>query len=124
MPLPEKWSGIFYGKETCGDFLFDMDGETFVSFVQEHPEQVPPFLAAGAVFDLTMHGYKERAEDLLVYARESWPDSPWDWLENMLKTLDEIIFQQERVLPEPIRGLISHDMQMAFCGFSIQVVPL
>ncbi|MDP4038345.1 MAG: hypothetical protein Q8P54_00010 [bacterium] len=76
MPLPETWDGVFYGKETNGDMLFDLDPDEFVSTLACHRPD-GEFLVAGGVFDLFWNNEKDRAIKLMDLGHTMWPNAPW-----------------------------------------------
>lgn len=76
MPLPEKWDGIFYSKETHGDMIFDLSPEQFVGDLADHRGDAP-FLVAGACFDLLWNGEAERCDKLVEIARKRWTNELW-----------------------------------------------
>jgi len=100
MPLPDAWHGIFYGKESGGELLFDLDPQEFIQFIKEDTPNSPQFLIARAYFDLIINDHAERAQALLTAARERWPDSPWG-------TLVEIAQQGKLALPNENKDVSS-----------------
>lgn len=87
MPLPEGWKGIFYGKETCGDLLFDMSAQEFVDLLLSDPVSAPDpqFLTAGACFDLLINGQEERGLELIGIGKAKWPEYEWGIIEELFK---------------------------------------
>jgi hypothetical protein len=90
MSLPDDWDGIFYGKETSGDMLFDLTPEEFISTIlKQRPGE--EFLIAGAICDLLWNKQFEIAEEMLGKAKNICQDQPWEALPAILITAQQIL---------------------------------
>ncbi|MBI4118490.1 MAG: hypothetical protein HY455_03080 [Parcubacteria group bacterium] len=79
MGLPQGWDGIFYGLETNGDMLFDLEPEALIAELLKYPKQAA-FLVAGAITDLFIHDpNSEKAIELvrLACTHPSLGKFPW-----------------------------------------------
>jgi hypothetical protein len=72
MPLPEDWNGVFYDKDSSGDWLFDLSPAEFYETVKDRPDA--QFLIAGACFDLFNAGEKDRYRSFMAFATGKWKD--------------------------------------------------
>jgi len=75
MPLPENWDGVFYGPESQGELLFDVEPADLAAMFAERPDG--PFLAAGGAIDLALNRELDRAGRLADEASRVWPAEPW-----------------------------------------------
>ncbi|MBI4120734.1 MAG: hypothetical protein HY457_00555 [Parcubacteria group bacterium] len=80
MGLPEGWNGIFYGPETSGDMLFDLEAQALIDELAKYPKQAP-FLVAGAIMDLFIHDPNSaKAVKLIVFASKRWEGKDFPWV--------------------------------------------
>ena len=118
MPLPERWNGIFYSRETGGDLLFDLTPEEF-GVVAMQSGDVPAFLFAGAHFDHRLHGQDERAALFLDSAKKVWPDAPWSAYEMLAATALPTALKDRS---EDHDSAVSNAISYLFTG--VMIIPL
>ena len=85
MSLPQNWKGIFWGKETQGDLLFDCTPEEFAFRMEMYPEQgSPAFFIAGACVDFIINREDDRAQAFFDEGKKRYPKEEWCHLEIVL----------------------------------------